>query len=94
MRTPSYQNDRREGLDVKMTPMIDVVFLLLIFFVATASFQMVEHVLPSSLQALPGSGVQSHVLAHASPRGTQFVQESRVPAVIRGNWRCVRTVAG
>jgi len=59
MRTPSYQNDRREGLDVKMTPMIDVVFLLLIFFVATASFQMIEHVLPSSLQALPGSGVQT-----------------------------------
>lgn len=32
-----------------MTAMIDVVFLLLIFFVCTASFQAVELVLPSSL---------------------------------------------
>ncbi len=35
--------------DVKMTPMIDVVFLLLIFFVCTASFQTPEEVLPSRL---------------------------------------------
>ena len=34
-----------------MTPMIDVVFLLLIFFVCTASFQIAEEVLPSSLLA-------------------------------------------
>jgi biopolymer transport protein ExbD len=33
MRRPSIYTDRREPLDVKMTPMIDVVFLLLIFFV-------------------------------------------------------------
>ncbi len=32
-----------------MTAMIDVVFLLLIFFVCTASFQVVEFVLPSNL---------------------------------------------
>jgi biopolymer transport protein ExbD len=32
-----------------MTAMIDVVFLLLIFFVCTASFQAVEMVLPSNL---------------------------------------------
>ena len=34
---------------VSMTPMIDVVFLLLIFFVCTASFQVAEAVLPSPL---------------------------------------------
>ena len=34
-----------------MTPMIDVVFLLLIFFVCTASFEPPEEVLPSSLLA-------------------------------------------
>ena len=33
-----------------MTPMIDVVFLLLIFFVCTASFQIPEAILPSSLE--------------------------------------------
>ena len=35
--------------------MIDVVFLLLIFFVWTASFQIVEQVLPSNLTAAAGS---------------------------------------
>lgn len=41
------QADRR--IDVKMTPMIDIVFLLLIFFLCTASFQIVEKVLPTPL---------------------------------------------
>ena len=54
MRRPSLF-DRRPGLDVKMTPMIDVVFLLLIFFVWTASFQVVEHLLPSSVST-PSTG--------------------------------------
>lgn len=43
----SRQDDRR--IDVKMTPMIDIVFLLLIFFLCTASFQIVEKVLPTPL---------------------------------------------
>jgi biopolymer transport protein ExbD len=32
-----------------MTPMIDVVFLLLVFFLATTSFQMIEKMLPSGV---------------------------------------------
>ena len=55
MRRPSIFTDRREPLDVKMTPMIDVVFLLLIFFIWTASFQIVEHVLPSSVSEVSGT---------------------------------------
>ena len=54
MRRPSIFIDRREPLDVKMTPMIDVVFLLLIFFVWTASFHVVEHILPSSVSEMTG----------------------------------------
>ena len=46
---------RRESLEIKMTPMIDVVFLLLVFFVWTASFQVVEYLLPSELSSLPGN---------------------------------------
>ena len=38
-----------------MTPMIDVVFLLLIFFVATASIRISEQILPSYL-ILSGTG--------------------------------------
>ena len=49
MRRPSIYTERRQPLDVKMTPMIDVVFLLLVFFVWTASFQLVERVLPSAV---------------------------------------------
>jgi biopolymer transport protein ExbD len=37
-----------------MTPMIDVVFLLLVFFIWTASFQIVEHVLPSHVSEVAG----------------------------------------
>jgi len=37
-----------------MTPMIDVIFLLLIFFVCTASFQPPEEILPTRL-SLPGA---------------------------------------
>lgn len=55
MRNTSLFQRRRPELDVKMTPMIDVVFLLLVFFVWTASFQIVEQVLPSSLSAAAGS---------------------------------------
>jgi biopolymer transport protein ExbD len=55
MRRPSIYNERRGEVDVKMTPMIDVVFLLLVFFIWTASFQIVEQVLPSSVSAQRGT---------------------------------------
>ncbi len=42
-------------IDAAMTPMIDVVFLLLVFFVWTASFQIIEQVLPSQLVSQTGS---------------------------------------
>ena len=54
MRRPAYHREGRERIDVKMTPMIDVIFLLLIFFVCTASFQAAEEVLPTNL-SLPGT---------------------------------------
>ncbi len=54
MRRPEYHSLSQQRLDTKMTPMIDVIFLLLIFFVCTASFQVAEEVLPARL-ALPGS---------------------------------------
>ena len=42
-------------IDDAMTPMIDVVFLLLVFFVWTASFQIIEQILPSNMSELTGS---------------------------------------
>ncbi len=55
MRRPSRALERPSTLGVMMTPMIDVVFLLLIFFLWTASFQVIEHSLPSSLVSATGS---------------------------------------
>jgi len=48
MRIPHSSTLQRD-FSVSMTPMIDVVFLLLIFFVCTASFQIAESILPSPL---------------------------------------------
>jgi len=53
MRIPHSSTLQRD-FSVSMTPMIDVVFLLLIFFVCTASFQIPEAILPSPLK-LPGT---------------------------------------
>ena len=50
MRLPSRFHSDAQRPDSTMTPMIDVVFLLLVFFVWTASFQIVERLLPSQLQ--------------------------------------------
>lgn len=37
----------RKPIEIAMTPMIDIIFLLLVFFLATSSFQMVEKLMPS-----------------------------------------------
>lgn len=47
MRVPTHHG--RTTSDVAMTPMIDVVFQLLIFFICTASFQQAEMLLPMGL---------------------------------------------
>ena len=51
MKLPRTSND--DSLELKMTPMIDVVFLLLVFFVWTSSFELPEFDLPGSLAELP-----------------------------------------
>jgi biopolymer transport protein ExbD len=42
-------------MQLQMTPMIDVVFQLLIFFVCTTSFQALEQILPTNLVTSGGS---------------------------------------
>ncbi|MEW4455002.1 biopolymer transporter ExbD [Bremerella sp. JC817] len=58
MKRPSPYRDR-QTLQVAMTPMIDVVFLLLIFFLWTASFQIVEYALPSSVSQPQAVGTEA-----------------------------------
>lgn len=59
MRAPSSYSRQRTGLDIPMTPLIDVVFQLLLFFLLTASFHAAEHLLPSSVSAPQASGAGS-----------------------------------
>ena len=58
MRLPNHP--QTGSLEVKMTPMIDVVFLLLIFFVWTSSFETPEFDLPSSLAESPAGGSEAN----------------------------------
>jgi biopolymer transport protein ExbD len=54
MRQPGLSHRPRGGLELPMTPMIDVIFLLIIFFICTSSFQPPEEVLPTNL-SFPGA---------------------------------------
>jgi biopolymer transport protein ExbD len=71
MRRPVDRGGAKFGLDVKMAPMIDVIFQLLIFFLCTAGFTAVESVLPTTL---PRMGA----LAAAPPRPHEDVEIVRI----------------
>ena len=61
MKFPSAHLHQSDAIDIDqaMTPMIDVVFLLLVFFVWTASFQTIEQILPSELSSQIGNQSQT-----------------------------------
>src|SRR5439155_6114950 len=62
MRVPSPFRDRRTSVELQLTPMIDCVFLLMIYFIWSSSFAIAEMSLPSKLSAQPsGSGAGSLV---------------------------------
>ena len=49
MKTPATLRNRQERPDATMAPLIDVVFLLLVFFLVTASLQVVEGVFSTNV---------------------------------------------
>lgn len=51
MRVPSFQHERETRFDQAMTPMIDVVFLLLVFFVCASVGQMAESLMSVDLSS-------------------------------------------
>ncbi|MDA1014169.1 MAG: biopolymer transporter ExbD [Planctomycetota bacterium] len=57
MRVPSSTNRRSVNDSMAMTPMIDVVFLLLVFFVCASIGQVRELILSADLEA-PGSSAK------------------------------------
>ena len=58
MRRPSFTT-RRTPVDLQLTPMIDCVFLLMVYFIWSSSFNIAEQSLPSQLSAATGSGATS-----------------------------------
>ncbi len=58
MKSVYNAGSRSASVDSVMTPMIDVVFLLLIFFLTTASFQKLEKQLPAASASEPESSPQ------------------------------------
>ncbi|MDX1763608.1 MAG: biopolymer transporter ExbD [bacterium] len=65
---------RRERLEIAITPLIDIVFLLLIFFMLTSRFVVQEGIdvdLPVTKQVHPLSGKEVH-LVFLSEEGSVF----------------------
>ncbi len=56
MRRPTYTT-RRTPVELQLTPMIDCVFLLMIYFIFSSNFNIPELSLPGQLSAASGSGV-------------------------------------
>lgn len=71
MRHPCTYTERREAIDLKMTPMIDVVFLLLIYFIWSSSFGVTELLMPSDV-APESSGAGTSPSAETLPPDVEF----------------------
>lgn len=56
MRRPSSFSANRSPIELNMTPMIDCVFLLMVYFIWSSNFLPLEYLLPGQLSALPSSG--------------------------------------
>ena len=70
--SPLVNGSTNTDLNAAMTPMVDVVFLLLVFFVWTASFQTIEYVLDSQVSAAQGT---SPAETPQSPPPSDFAED-------------------
>ena len=66
---------RTKPAELRMTPMIDVIFLLLIFFVCTANFKPPEEILPID-STLPGSVTSEAMLPDLADLDVVLIQIS------------------
>lgn len=72
MRIPSAHHDRQRDDSQAMTPLIDVVFLLLIFFVCASTDQVRESLLPTELSG--GSIASAETDPAPRPLGEAWVR--------------------
>lgn len=76
MKIPSHHNTRRDIQDqATMTPMIDVVFLLLIFFISASANQIREFLLPTELAS--GSIESTETESQEKPLGEVWLKLKR-----------------
>ncbi|MGV3606529.1 MAG: ExbD/TolR family protein [Planctomycetaceae bacterium] len=63
MKLPSSFINRRTAVDLQLTPMIDCVFLLMVYFIWASSFQIAEKNLPAGISAelSQGGGAESDI---------------------------------
>lgn len=64
-----------KSLDLQMTPMIDVIFQLLIFFICTASFQAPEKLFPTPIQTPFGNMASEQTETFELPPEIQDFEE-------------------
>ncbi len=55
MRCPSPFRDRPHGVELQLTPLIDCVFLLMVYFLWSSSFAISERTMSAELSAAGGS---------------------------------------
>ncbi|MCH9656749.1 MAG: biopolymer transporter ExbD [Planctomycetes bacterium] len=76
MKIPSHHSTRRDIQDqATMTPMIDVVFLLLIFFISASANQIREFLLPTELAT--GSIESTETVPQEKPLGEVWLKLKR-----------------
>ena len=78
---------RDEDSDINLTPMLDVVFIMLIFFIVTATFIKqagIDVTRPEAMTDSPKPLVS--VLVAISPAGEIWIDKSKIePAAVRAN---------
>ena len=74
--------DPKEGVSIEMTPMIDMVFLLLIFFLVATTFHQAERemqiALPEASAAGPISAALREIIVNVDDAGGIFVGGRRI----------------
>lgn len=88
-RTRSHRRRRSQLGALPLTSMIDVVFLLLVFFLVTADFAKKENKLPAALQT-EGGGVSSSDL---QPQIIQISMQGTQVVYMLGQVRCTDRVS-
>ena len=72
-----FRRQRLDDVSVNLTPLIDVVFLILIFFLVTSEFEDEEKrldiVLPSATSAVPMTGKPREIIVDIDQQGSVFL---------------------